>query len=1532
MKKIEEYILGIYNKLPEGDSQLISEDSVKDAIRYIDAFDLSDSRNLFVVVAALNLLNADVKRGNLKSSLYYGYIKSNVGKVADYVVSHKKDFEDTSVYYDKNQRCFYFNILGIIFSFHQITENARVLEATNNNPIIWPGIRLQRIAQSVFEYAVNVITGEKEILGDLETNIPKEKGIKTLIPCPECGRLVSKSAKFCPNCGYEFCRDDEIANNIFKGDYVQIEVGNETKSGIVFEKGTSFIALQLNDKSIYKIRYNALSSILLLTPPCQDAPLSTTQIVRLLYEILAKEGINITDNIVTNSTIQECSTANISAVTDGGKSVHCKAPLGYSKGKTKSGDRMFFFFSYKKDESSSIIEIPYSVLFDKFLNSIRKVNKNANSRHRINNVIAYLNVIVRNNEAKADLQRIKEIIERLAPADESSISIEKNKLDNENDASVILTNQTGKEQKGLEMPAKNLEIVEDAKSNQILINDLPIMSDIECRQVEKELDALIREGKREDCLSKSYSVITTQKPTPKYLRSYLDRIVNTEIALGHIEQARDALAVLIAFSAKQQETKPNNLCHLYISLARLLVRLGDGENAILALEWAEYIYPKNKKIITNLRKTLVAKEIKGSIDSVGDTEQEALFSRQDIVVSRMLIQDVEQYAKTQISLDGEEESSPIELFNTAVVASSDDTKSFEFRAQMFLDAAAAYLNAGMTSKTEFKLAVAHYARMKGNSLMAKITESVQQYPDSQSHLIAECDSARSYYLEALELYNDLAQKRYLQELLLKYLKIESLASQVEGGKTPDTEWHKGTLKTKMQDCLNDENAESQKALYRTCIAIGASSERAWASLAQDEDGIGPLYGKLGSDIKFRGKAYNIINTMEKTTVDVSFTPGEFLRKIFDNRQTRIKKMKVWIDNCLSWNFTPFDLASFEVIWSSIEEYRDLITATDRQTIVSINEIITILKPYAGRKENERYRNLVSSQQILMKSQRTVAETTTYYGRVFFSHLQEKWLQKISHQIEERDASSLPRLTIFPEPCYIRINDEGNGVIDFVVTNTGDSTAQSFVVNAIINGKEYTILHSDELSAGDSCGECFVSSDFCNLESADVIFNLTAKYQAKDLPTIVTEATYEFECGDVLTDEIQIPWKISDTPKENIFKGREGKLTTLINHYLSKDRTFTYILYGLTRTGKSSILDYLCERIEGKSLHEDFSKIIHTFRWNLLEVSSKNSSSKTDTIAALWTRLLEINIYNKLDDDIKDIVDSKYPNNQLPDIFCQTDLDVIVDALNSQNIIPLITIDEFSNIRQMLKEGLVDASFLSDLRELALKGKACFVYAGTYDIKELPKEKEFGIEGQMTNTLPMHINEIEQAYADELIDACDLIIFDDKAKAYIRALSGCVPYWIQWICLDCGKYAVAHKKRHLGYGDVEHVIRVLTGEEQPSKLDTWEAIDETNFHNNQISPNVIAEHQLISCISFLIRESTHIERGVSMDELSRLWDKYNVSPGKRLNMTKALQALVEKKVVRQFTDETREVYRLNVDLFRRWWYVHHRDLSLILNLE
>lgn len=1519
MSEISKYVEEQYNRLVGEESMPISEDSVREAIRCIDDFDLKDSKSLFTIVAALNLLNAAIKKDDLKSTLYYSYIKNNVSKVADYYLSNSDKFEDVVVYYEIARKCLFLKIYDVVFSFHQIKETNKIISiATNSKPIVWPGIRLQRIAQSVFEYGKYMEKREDSVNREKKNkdiSLIKTK-FMSLVPCPDCGKMISSSARFCPNCGFDYSVENEIVDNLKEGDRIQIDVQGSLKIGRLKTIGKTYMDLVLQDNSIFKVKYNAISSILLTPTDMIDVSIVSAQMVDMLNEILKLENISLDAKIETNSTVKEFSSGIVNSVSEGGRSVICITPVGFRPKSVKIGDRLFCVGNMNSGICyTSIMEMTYNELCLRFLKSVRKIQTNEKLAQHVNTIINYFRTIIKKNESRVILRRIRDKIKDISPSVNED-DTEQNAITPPKVTDSVDSNSSF--EKTIEKPLSTLDIVEAAKAKNVLIDRLPIMQESECRQVEKELDTLIREGKREECLSKSYEVIATKRPTPKYLRSYLDRIVNTEIALNHIDQAKEALSVLIAFCESQKDTKSSNLSHLYISLARLFVRSKDHKEASLALDWAEYIYPKNRKVVSNLRKTIgevKSDNVDYSKDDLKKVEQTIV---QDIVVSRMLIQDVEQYAKTQATLEGEEGSSPLELFNMAEVASSDTTKSFEFRAQMFLDAAAAYYNANDSSKTEFKLAVAHYARMKGNSLVAKISESVQQYPDSQSHLIAECDSARSYYLEALGLYNDLSQKRYLQELLLKYLKIEDLASQIEGGKSPDPEWYKGTLKAKMRNCLADENTESQKVLYRACIAIGSSSERAWNTLSYDEDGIGPLYGKLGGDINFRGKAYEIINAMEKSSVDIGLAPGEFLRKIFDNRQTRVKELRNRIEDCLSWDFSPFDISSFEEKWKSIDSYKGLMTATDKLALSSINEVINILKPYAGRKENERYRNLVSSQQILLKSQHMVTETTTYYGRILFFHLQEKWLKEISRQIGEKDASALPQLQISPEPCYIKLNDEGQGVIDFVVTNIGDSTAQSFVVNATINGKDYMVLHEEELSAGDSCGESIESNDFNQLESADVLFKLTAKYQGRDLPTMETEATYEQESGVVLTE---IPWTIKNTPKETIFKGREDKLTTLISHYLSKERYMTYILYGLTRTGKTSILDYLCERIEGKHIKEDETKIIKAFKWSFDEKEFKNIK-RSD----LWANLLETRIYDILPDELANAVDAAYHEQGLPpaDKLSQSDLDIVIDALNSCNIIPLIAIDEFSYIRKIIEEGLLDTTFLKKLREISYSGRACFLYAGTYDIKDIPKE--YGLTGEMNNTYGMPINEIEEGYANELIDVCPDLLFDDKAKSLIRALSGCVPYWIQWICLNCGKFAITQRRRHLGYNEVNHVVEVMTGEIQPGKKDTWQAIDEINFYNNQIDPNNIAEHQLISSISYIVRESTHIERGVSIDELNRLWDKYNVDESVRKNMVHALIELEKRKIIKQFTDETREVYRLNVDLFRRWWFAHHRDLG------
>ena len=1594
MSTISEHIFGLYNQLVDDEIQPIDETVVDDAIGVINKISVSDADSLFYFLAAMNLLNAAIKTAKHKSQLFYGFIKTRVSKITDLILQNPSFYTDTSVYYDDKQRCMYFEVYGVIFSFHQVQETKLIKNiASKNDRIQWTGIRLQRIAQNIFLYAKQLNIDSDKLSDDMDTQTTNNSNGNNnclnavnpnLFPCPDCGKEISVHAKICPQCGNDLCACNELLDGIKEGYSLKISYSGTVSLGKLETQNDRFITLRLSDDKWVKVRTSAIDSVELIDTNEISTELFAQQAETFFLHIFELSSIDKETLISTNATITKVEKIGLTIITDSGETAICVKPgiVGYKKKDCTIGRRVYCGnISTNGKCYNSIVEMSYGGLIGFFRKAV-SYNRNITQarKSQILSILTYfIKEMTTNPEAFIEIKNFKKKVKNfLGQLDiECDNFSEIDEISEEGTQQVVSVEPQKKEQlkqqlykteteqllEGSGLPQLkvlgkiDLDAIPGKKKNifnnssvastghieitakpSILSSDevmafvdkkLPNLSELKCKQLEKELDTLIRNGQKEECLRQSYQIINTSRPTPKYLRSYLDRIVNTEIALDHTNEALQSLAYLIVLTEQQSNVNVNSISHLYITMARLYQKGNNREEALKAILYAESVKPNNNAI-TKLKESIQrmdSNDINNS-DSSSDTSTPINGSVDtNDSISKMLLEDVCQEAKRQELLPSNEIIPAEQLFGRAQNKRNDQSVSFEGKAQLFLEAAGAYYNSKQTSTIMYKISVANYARLKGHGMYARFANLIGNDSTELIELQALRDSACSYYVEALGIFNTLGEKDNLRELLLKYLQLSFVTSQIEGNKTPESDWEIISLGKLQEICLKGDSSENLNLLLRTYLVVGSAAEDVWISLINDKSGIGPFRGKCSDSERFKKQAFNILNQINQSTIDVDDDLENFMHSLFVHRNKRKKILSEAIQICLSWKFYSFDLSSFDKKWRKVLEYKDLMTNTDIISINSLIEVIEILKPYAGRKENERTRILVRAQQTLLGAQKTIADTTTYYGNTFFSILINNWLKEISRQIEERDARTLPMLNISSKPAFITKDEHGNGVISIVVTNNGDSTAESFYVTATIDGKEYKVLHEGELSSGDCSGESFVSSDFSSLESANVKFLLIAKYQGKDLNPIVYEATYEIESEDVLSDEIDIPWNISNTPEEHIFKGREKELKTLIDHYLSKDRSLTYILYGLTRTGKSSILDYLRNRIDGQILKEDSSKHILAFKWYLNEFPYKNSTS-----AQFWTWALETNIYDKLTDELADKVEAAYGKDGLPpaESLSQIDFCKVVDVLNENNVIPLVTIDEFSFVRLMLKEGLIDATFISTLRNLALAGKACFVYSGTYDIKELPKEKEY-IAGQMNNTLPMPINQIEEQYANELIDACPKIIFDERAKAYIRALSGCVPYWIQWICLACGKYAVARKHRHLGFNEVNDVVRVLTGEVQPGKGDTWESLDETNFHNNQVDPENIAEHQLISSISYLNRESTQIERGISMDELKRLWDKYSVNEERRLNMTRALASLKDKKILYSFTDEGREVYRLSVDLFRRWWFVHHKDLDLEFSL-
>lgn len=1057
----------------------------------------------------------------------------------------------------------------------------------------------------------------------------------------------------------------------------------------------------------------------------------------------------------------------------------------------------------------------------------------------------------------------------------------------------------------------------------------PAMSEYECKEMERELAMLIKNGQREECLQKSYDILSRRCPTPKYLKSYLDRIVNTEVALDHTLEAIEALAQLIAFS-ETQDTKPTSLSHLYISLARMLKKQGKFSEATKALNCAESLNPDSSLVETMREQIKQESEFKvNRLVEIEEVELDPMtLVDESIVVSKMLQQDVE-FLASSIEIT---EIDPQRLLARADNANKDSKKTFETRAQLYLEAAAAFYKRGDKDSPLYKKAVANYARHKGNSMYLRLQNAVHKFPENIEELIAYSDSACNYYTEALGIYNGFGQKRYLQELFLKYFKLRKVSSQIQGGKTPDPDWSSGTLKSNLKECLNDVKSEEFKDFVYTCISVGSAAEGAWNSLSSDKDGIGPFMSKLAND-NFRASAFRVFNLMEQSNISEDVKTNEFLQEIFKHRQDRVNQLAAFFSDRLKWQFSQFDIESFKNEWSSISAFSDILLTTDKKAIAGIDQVINTLLPYANLNDSNRMQRLISSQQTLLKSIEAINDTTTYYGRTFFYQLDNKWLKSISRFIEEKYKESQPKLVVEPDPHFIKINEDGTQHINFVVINTGESTADSFIVKISSPYDNAEIQYTDTIDAGKSAALSWTLPTCINADSVNISFEVITNYNGRILPALLYENTFEKDSN--IPFKSKIPWTINGVPEANVFVGREEQLNRLIKHYLSKERAHTYIMYGLTRTGKTTILDYLREKIQGQPLAEDATRTIMAFSWPFQNVSYKKDHEGINE-RRFWAYLVKTSLYDKLPENIQDAIDASYPNDNIPEIVGQNDFLKIIDILNDNKIMPFFTVDEFSNVRTYIKGGTLNASFLSILRDLSLEGKACFIYAGTYDIKELPRNEEYGITGQLVHTRPLEINSISDKDADKLIDSWEELKFEPRAKEYIKNLSGRVPYWIQWICLDCGKYATAHNFHHLGFSEVNKVVQVLTGEVSSygDESITWEKIDEANFQQNQYMPgeNEDAELAVISCIAYINRDNYEHTRGVSIKDMRNIWEKYDVSIQFQQKMMDAIKRMVERCTLSEYSDEGRQVFKINVDLFRRYWYASHKNIATYLTLK
>lgn len=1029
----------------------------------------------------------------------------------------------------------------------------------------------------------------------------------------------------------------------------------------------------------------------------------------------------------------------------------------------------------------------------------------------------------------------------------------------------------------------------------------------------------------------------------KYVSNLLLRKAQLYSSVDDIENAQQAYTDLISYN-ESVGASMNNLSHLYTELARLLLLSPDTKGqAIEKLDKAIQLNPSNK-----VASTLKAQATSLNEDDGEKPDDSILIETPytSSILSKMIDIDIQEHRFTDSEiLERNNTATPeiaLRLYEDAIQSTEPE------QYPKYLEAAKAFsgLKVGSYNLQNYLYVIANYSRLKGNYLCNAVKRRAlnTNIKDQDVTSIRRLkDSAQSYYLETLDLWSSISEDSFdidnspansesskdevlsvVLEVLANYLKLDVAYYYLSNNVTSDySSIFASNFSEIFKQCIKSKNAELEKIAYHTVIQIGSYSLQVWKKLNSMENGTKALYNKFDSpDSKLH--IYSIINGFLDDPISTSLSPGIFLQRAFTfHTQSRIN-FESKSASLQGEVMGPHNIAEITEKWESLAIYWSLLSETETETKDKISEILAVLKPYLSRKDTERTNLLIKAQGIIDNQIQFINDNTTYYGRTFFFPLLNKWRKELKNILDERIALTNPVLDVKGDPMFI-LNEEGKRVLNLVLTNTGESSADGYELSLILmaGGQQESISISRkeyEIPAGDRAPVKIDLTDKAIVE--EKVINVKAwvspYYLSNLLPAIEYDFSVESEEEAFNLTEADILWSDTRTPDSQLFVGREEILNRLVRHYSSIEKHEPYVLYGLTRTGKSSILRYLGETINGKSFRTRDGKtynIIPIF----IDFSQGASLGKASDF---WNYIINECVFPQLE-ELSISYEVFKCNGDNPR---KKDFDLLMTDLKGIGLYPLFLIDEFSYIRTLIDKDIVNTAFLHSLRQYSLDGKASFIYAGTYDVKSLIKDAKYGFTGAMVTAHDEEIGKIDSEPAEELMDAMQNdIVFTSDAKSRIHELSGDIPYFIQIICKNLGFFAVENKRKYIGYPELEKIVNILTGKEVQNRGSLVRELPENRFQNNQYSPLDPPEVGVL--ISSVVEKNRGLKlpRGVSYAELQDMWGSHGISDF-RPKLASAIGLLVEKKVLQEYQDDGMQVYKLSVDLFRLWWENHHKDIN------
>jgi len=889
------------------------------------------------------------------------------------------------------------------------------------------------------------------------------------------------------------------------------------------------------------------------------------------------------------------------------------------------------------------------------------------------------------------------------------------------------------------------------------------------------------------------------------------------------------------------------------------------------------------------------------------------------IISPMLRFDIEEcdYRDESIIKQGNKPTleDAIRLKSRAMSSIKDQVEMSE-RYPIFLEAAKAYndLPPGSYDPTDIYELLARYAALRAGTIFSELKKQLlmttRRIDTKKAQLKA--DTASSYYLESVNLQAMVKPENMLLPLT-NHLKIQMAVLSYRLNRPVGEDMFSGNFTTIFKSCISSIIPELNELAYKSVVTIGSTNVIAWNKLKYVKGGSAVFYGTITTESK-RVMPYMYLSRLSGTDLSPKDLPGDALRKVFQARKSQNEQFVELTKAPKLIDFRPQNINYIEKIIQDMENYRALFFESDLMILEKLKYIVNIFKPYETRGANERVSIIVKVRSEIFSIIEFIESNPTYLGRVAFFPILQSWKKSILKLESERIQSVIPRLSLNVDPqVYHR---ELNVVsINVVIQNTGQATTDNFSLKLELMENEQGVLYNENEVNFDH--ELYVEDHFYHRYQAEVPINHSGSLFLRVTPTFSYQGTknpqeaFEFTISpedsfDLKVEDIK--WNYLNIPDKHMFKGREKDISKISKHIQSTERSLSYILYGLTRTGKTSILKYLKSELYGLSIMSLGSTCyLCPIRWDFDQAAAQNNAKD------LWRYLINTTII----EDIENLRDSGEEYSHLPQIIKLDnprfkDLGEILSLIHTHEFYPVFLIDEFSHIINMIKKKLIDSSFLAQLRTYALEGKASFIFAGTYDINNLVTDQEFGITGQFANVIKMKVSKINNRAAAALIHAMgDKLQFTDLAVKHILDLSFCIPYFIQIICYYCAKYALETKIKYIGYPEVEEVVKVLTGESDNDPDSVIQRLEAERFSNNLLSSTDPPE------TSALLATIAHSNYPYTpYHEIIRIWGEHKIKEFQSV-VAQTLETLVDKEILLRKEEEGEFYFKISVGLFERW---------------